>query len=133
MAYLPQSQSAPRRPDRVRFDENTPVVLRFSDGRRFSGQLQVVSVTGGLICLSRPFEPGSMVKLMFLTKSGSVLGQAQMLSPVAWDHQPFRFTALHDDDRYRLQTAIQSRLTQSQRQDEQRSREREQMEKFRAW
>ncbi len=133
MAYLPQPQEHRRRADRVRFDESTPVVLRFSDGRRFSGQLQVISVTGGLICLSRPFEPGSVVKLMFLTQSGSVLGQAQMLSPVAWDHQPFRFTALHDDDRYRLQTAIQSRLTQSRRQDEQRSQEREQMEKFRAW
>lgn len=132
MPLLPQAQ-APRRPERVRFDEATPVVLRYPDGRRFSGELQVISVTGGLLCMRQPLQRGSLVKLMFLAKTGSVLGSAEMLSPVAWDRQPFRFVALHEQDQSRLHAAIQMSLEQNRRDNEQRSREREQMENFRAW
>src|SRR5258708_28002581 len=132
MPFLPQADS-PRRPERVRCEEAPPVVLRFPDGRRFSGQLQVISITGGLLCMSKPLQQGSVVKLMFLAKTGSVLGSAQMLSPVAWDRQPFRFVALHEDDQSRLHAAIQFSLEQTRRQNEQRSREREQLEKFSAW
>jgi len=62
-----------------------------------------------------------------------VLGSVQMLSPVAWDRQPFRFVAIHEDDQSRLQAAIQMSLEQSRRDNEQRSREREHLEKFTAW
>ena len=74
MPYLPQS--TPRRPDRARFDEAMPVVLRFPDGQRSSGKLRVVSVTGGLLSLERPVRQGSVAKVMFLTTAGSVLGTA---------------------------------------------------------
>ena len=136
MPYLPQLQSQPsgRRAERVRFEESTPVVLRFPDGKRSSGQLQVISTTGGLLCLPQPLQPGAVGKLMFLIQGGgSVLGEAQMLTPMSWERQPFRFLTLHEDDRTRLQTAIQSRLAQTKRQSDQRGREREQMENFRAW
>lgn len=132
MPYLDQSQPR-RRAERVRFEEATPVVLRFPDGRRSSGQLQVISVTGGLLSLSPPVQQGSLVKLMFLARTGSVLGSVQMLSPVAWDRQPFRFVAIHEDDQSRLHAAIQMSLEQSRRDNEQRSREREHLEKFTAW
>jgi hypothetical protein len=132
MPYLDQSQPR-RRAERVRFEEATPVVLRFPDGRRSSGQLQVISVTGGLLCLSPPIQQGAVVKLMFLARTGSVLGSVQMLSPVAWDRQPFRFVAIHEDDQSRLHAAIQMSLEQSRRDNEQRSREREHLEKFTAW
>src|SRR5260370_39920615 len=72
MPYLDQSQPR-RRAERVRFEEATPVVLRFSDGRRSSGRLQVISVTGGLLCLSPPVQQGSVGKLMFFARTGSVL------------------------------------------------------------
>src|SRR5262249_3927733 len=134
MPYLPQQvQPTGRRAERVRFEENTPVVLRFPDGKRSSGQLQVISTTGGLLCLPQPLQAGAVGKLMFLIQGGSVTGDAQMLSPMSWERQPFKFLSLHDDDRTRLQTAIQARLAQTQRQMEQRGREREQMENFRAW
>ena len=136
MPYLPQLQSQPsgRRAERVRFEESTPVVLRFPDGKRSSGQLQVISTTGGLLCLPQPLQPGAVGKLMFLIQGGgSVLGEAQMLTPMSWERQPFRFLTSHEDDRTRLQTAIQSRLAKTRRQSEQRGREREQMENFRAW
>ena len=132
MPLLPQVH-AQRRPERVRFDEATPVVLRSPDGRRFSGELQVISVTGGLLSMRQPLQRGSLVKLMFLAKTGSVLGSAEMLSPVAWDRQPFRFVALHEQDQSRLHAAIQFSLEQTRRQNEQRGKEREQMENFRAW
>ncbi len=110
------------------------VVLRFPDGKRSSGQLQVISTTGGLLCLPQPLQPGAVGKLMFLIQGGgSVLGEAQMLTPMSWERQPFRFLALHEDDRTRLQSAIQSRLAKTRKQSEQRGREREQMENFRAW
>jgi hypothetical protein len=132
MPYIPQSPDR-QRAERVSLEDSTPVVLRSPDGRRCSGKLQLISVTGGLLCLSRPLETGSAVKVMFLTENGSVLGGAQMLSPVAWDRQPFRFVTLYDDDRVRLQATIQSRLAKTRREFAQRSQEREQMEKFRAW
>ena len=109
------------------------MVLRYPDGRRFSGQLEVISITGGLLCIRQPLQQGSLVKLMFLAKTGSVLGSAEMLSPVAWGQQPFRFVALHEDDQSRLHAAIQFSLEHTRRQDELRGREHEQMEKFRAW
>jgi len=134
MPYLPQTQTQTRRrAERVRFPESTPVVLRSPDGGRFSGRLQVISLTGGLLSMPKPLQQGSVVKLMFLAQTGSVLGSAEMLSPMSWDQQPFRFIALHDDDESRLRAAIQMSLEQSRRETEQRGREREQLEKFTAW
>ena len=40
---------------------------------------------------------------MFLTQNGPVLGAAEMLSPVSWTQQPFRFVALAYVDQRRLQ------------------------------
>ena len=132
MNSLPPRRIKPR-PPRVHLEGLTPAVLRFSDGRRVPGVLQVVSATGGLLGLSRPLDRGSVVKLMFLTSSGSVLGEAEMLSPVTWIEQPFRFVALHHDDRSRLQAAIQSSLEQSRREHNQSLHSVKQMEKHTAW
>jgi hypothetical protein len=89
-------------------------------------KLQVISLTGGLLCLSKPIDKGSVVKLMFLTSSGSVLGAAEMLNPISWHLQPFKFVRLYDDDQQRLESAIQSSLDRNRR-------ERVQMENYRAW
>jgi hypothetical protein len=111
MTTLPQTIPSIR-PTRVRFAETTPAVLRFQDGRRTTGQLQIVSITGGLLSVPRPLDKGSHVKLMFLTDSGPVLGAAEMLSPLSWGQQPFRFLALGEGDRRILGSAIQSSLRQ---------------------
>jgi hypothetical protein len=132
MSFLPQPY-AQKRAQRVRFEDTTPVVLRYPDGRRFSGELQVISTTGGLLNLRPPLQQGSMVKLMFLAKTGAVLGSAQMLTPVAWNQQPFRFVALHDDDQMRLHAAIQFSLEHNQRREKERNREHERIERERAW
>jgi len=102
-----------QRPPRARLEEIIPAVLRLQDGRRVPSQLQVVSSTGGLLSISHPVVQGSQVKLMFLTGSGSVLGSAEMLSPVSTTLQPFRFVSLAQNDQKRLGSIIQSSIPQS--------------------
>jgi hypothetical protein len=119
-------ERAGRRAARTCFAETTPAVLRCQNGSRVPGMLQVISLTGGLLKLHRPLHQGSRVKLMFLTRKGSVLGAAEMLSPLSWSLQPFKFVGLHDDDQERLEAAIQSSLAQTRR-------DLARMERFRAW
>lgn len=97
----------------MHFSERTPAVLRLGDGRRVSGKLKVVSLTGGLLSVPHPVNTGSSAKLMFLTGAGMVLGSAEMLSPLSWGLQPFRFVALADDDQDRLKTVIQQSVEQN--------------------
>jgi hypothetical protein len=109
MEGLSQLHAQLRAP-RVHLADLTPAVLRFQDGQRASGELQVLSVNGGLLFLTSPIDQGSQVKLMFLTHTGPVLGAAEMLCPVTSTQQPFRFVSLPVDDRRRLGDAIQSTL-----------------------
>jgi hypothetical protein len=132
MPYLVQTQ-APRRPDRVRFSEAIPAVLRLADGNRASGQLRVVSVTGGLLSLPRPIRQGLIGKLMFLTSAGSVLAAAEMLTPLSWELQPFKFVSLPDDDHSRLRSAIKTSLEQSKRERQETMRNANQLERLRPW
>jgi hypothetical protein len=94
------------RPTRVRPTEFTPAVLRIEDGSCTSGELELFSLTGGLLTLPKLLDQGSRPKLMFLTQTGPVLGVAEMLRPVSWNEQPFRFVALHENDHRRLRAAI---------------------------
>ena len=105
MSALPQQQTAPRTP-RVHLDRNTPAVVRFEGGESVSGELQVISLTGGLLSLPAPLERGSQVKLMFLIRPGSVLAGAEMLSPVTNTLQPFRFISLGQKERRKLEAII---------------------------
>lgn len=109
MANLPQLHDL-RRPARLRLADTTPAVLRFPNGGCTTAELQVVSISGGLLSLSEPVEQGSATKLLFLTPTGPVLGDAEMLSPLTRRQQPFRFLSLHYDDLCRLESTIQSSL-----------------------
>jgi len=113
------------RPPRLRMANITPAVLRFADGRRAPAELRVVSVTGGLLCLSQPVLNGLQAKVMFLSSAGPVVGAAEMLSPVSTKLQPFRFTALEQADQRRLQTAINASVAMQ-------SDEQQWIEKYRA-
>jgi hypothetical protein len=105
MSTLPQLQYKPRLP-RLRLDGGTPAVLRFQDGERVSGSLEVVSLTGGLLSLANPLAEGARVKLMFVTGAGSVMAGAEMLPAVDRGRQPFRFVWLAMQDRRRLESII---------------------------
>ena len=78
-------------------------MLRFQSGDCVTGRLEVFSSTGGLLCLSKPLIRGTRIKVMFLTQTGAVQGSAEMLTPVSWTEQPFRFVALASGDQRRLQ------------------------------
>ena len=65
------------------------------------------SISGGLLGVPRPLNQGAHVKLMFLTATGPVLGEAELLRPVSWTAQPFRFVSLREGDQHRIQAAIQ--------------------------
>jgi len=108
----PQSHAIQRSP-RVRLPRITPAVLRSQDGRRRQGELEMVSLTGGLLCLPKPLDHGCRVKLMFMTHTGVILGSAEMLKPVSRDLQPFRFVALDGGDQRKLRAAIQWHLSQN--------------------
>ncbi len=105
MNSLPQQQHY-HRPTRVRPTEFTPAVLRVEDGSCTSGELELFSLTGGLLTLPKLLDQGSRTKLMFLTHTGPVLGMAEMLRPISWNEQPFRFVSLHENDHRRLRAAI---------------------------
>jgi hypothetical protein len=132
MPFIPQS-TGQRRAERVRLDDSIPAVVRFEDGNRSSGRLKVVSMTGGLLALPKPVRQGSVGKLMFLTPAGSILGSAEMLMPMSWELQPFRFVGFSGDDHGRLENAIQSYIQKKRKQDKELQHEREKFENFRAW
>jgi len=116
MSNLPQTLDY-RRPARLCFPSTTPAVLRCQDGQSVSSKLQVVSVTGGLLSVPRPVSRGALVKVMFVTESGPVLGSAEMLPPISYTQQPFRFIALPRETQNRLHVAIQSSLYQRNAED----------------
>jgi len=105
MSSSPQSRP-PWRCPRAHLDGNNPIVLRFPNGQRLGANLQVISVTGGLLSLSKSVDQGSRVRLMFLTEAGSVLGGAEMLPSVSDRLQPFRFISLPADDQRRVGALI---------------------------
>ena len=78
-----------------------------------------------MLCLPGPVQTDSHVKLMFVTPTGPVLGTAEMLKPVSVSQQPFRFVALEQDDRHRLQVSIQASFGQTRH-------DQEWIEKYRA-
>ncbi len=125
MNSLPRSQPAPRA-TRAYFAERTPAVLRLNDGRRVPCKLKVVSLTGGLLSVAHPFDTGCNAKLMFLTGTGMVLGSAEMLRPLSWSLQPFRFLAINCDDQDKLKATIQRSVDQNRS-------DHGQIERSRAW
>ena len=72
--------------------------------------MQVISQTGGLLCLSSPLQQGARVKLMCLTDAGALLGTVEMLPSVSATQQPFRFISMNEDDERRLRELIQVSL-----------------------
>jgi hypothetical protein len=125
VTQLLQTEGHQRSP-RLQFASPTPAVLRFQNGSRIRGKLQVISVTGGLLHLSSPLEQGSRVKLMFLTDAGTVHGTAEMLPSISSTQQPFRFVTIDENHERRLRDVIQSSVDQNRS-------EQQSIVKDRAW
>src|ERR1700741_4953375 len=116
MATLPPALAS-RRAARVHLPNSTPAVLRYQDGSRVAGSLQVVSAAGGMLRLSQPLDPNTRVSLIFVSDGGTVLGKAEMLDPLSSTQQAFRFVELDRNNRRNLQLGIQSHLNQSSDED----------------
>lgn len=108
MTHYPQI-NALHRATRIQLT-TAPAIVKLTDGNHARGKLQVVSVTGGLLHLTKALSDGDFVEVAFQTQSGNIQGMAEMLSPVrsvpGSVFQPFRFVALGDDDHRVLHTMI---------------------------
>jgi hypothetical protein len=115
MTHYPQI-NALHRATRIQLT-TAPAVVKLTDGIRTKGKLQVVSVTGGLLQLTKAIDDGDFVEVAFQTHSGNVQGMAEMLSPVRTApgsvFQPFRFVALGDDDHRMLHSMIEAESDRS--------------------
>jgi hypothetical protein len=104
----PYQLHAQRRAPRFRLTQTTPTLLQYADSSVTAGELQVISRTGGLLFLPTHLEHGSVIALMFQTHRGLVSGTVEMLPPLSWNSQPFRFVRLETDEENRMQAAFQS-------------------------
>jgi len=86
--------------------------VKLGDGQQTKGNIQVISVNGGLLQLARALSTGAFVEVAFQTQSGKVQGMAEMLRPVGKGQgsifQAFRFVALEDEAHQSLRNAIES-------------------------
>jgi hypothetical protein len=108
---------SPRRSPRTRLGQPIPALLLKADGRSAQGELQTVSLSGGLLRLSKPLCKGDLVELTFHAQPGRVQGLAQMLGPLPAAGegipQAFRFIAMADDDHRTLRRIAERTSTWS--------------------
>ncbi|PYX74042.1 MAG: hypothetical protein DMG72_11335 [Acidobacteria bacterium] len=111
MTHFPQTHPQ-RRAARVQLGGSVLAAIRLEDGQRARGQLQSISVTGGLLALAKALEHGDFIEIAFQTSSGQVHGMAEMLNPARQYSngclQPFRFIAIGDEDHRKLRMAVES-------------------------
>jgi hypothetical protein len=116
MTYFPQPNPA-KRATRVKLGSSVVVAVRSDGCPPVRAKLYEVSVTGGLLVLSKALEQGDFVEVEFQTSQGKVHGMAEVLSPrcesASGCFQPFRFIALDDKDHTRLRMALESLLDQT--------------------
>jgi len=116
MTHFPQPHSTRRAP-RVQLGGSVPAAVVLDDGKRTKAQLQTISVTGGMLQMTRALECGDFVEIAFQTRSGSVSGMAEMLNVARRAEngclQPFRFIAIGDEDHRKLRMALDSVLDRS--------------------
>src|SRR6266567_3084476 len=110
MTHYPQPNPT-HRASRVKL-ATTPVVVKLGDGKQTKGNIQVVSINGGLLQLAQRLSDGDFVEVAFQVQSGTVQGMAEMLHPVGKGQgsifQTFLFVALDDEAHQVLRMAIES-------------------------
>jgi len=111
MTYFPQPNQS-KRARRVRLPGSVVVAVR-SEGRQpLQAKLHEVSITGGLLAVSKALEEGDFVEVAFQTSHGAVRGMAELLAARRESKsgclQAFRFVALGDEDHTRLRMTLQS-------------------------
>jgi len=110
MTHYPQTNPT-HRATRIQL-ATTPALVKLGDGQKAKGNIQMVSITGGLLQLARELSEGDFVEVAFQTQSGNVRGMAEMLNPVRKGRgsvfQAFRFVALGDEDHHKLRRVVET-------------------------
>jgi hypothetical protein len=110
MTHYPQIDTL-HRATRIQL-ATTNALVKLSDGNKTKARLAAVSITGGMLHLTRALAEGDFVEVAFQTRAGRVQGMSEMLNPVRSGQgsvlQPFRFVALGDDDHQALHMTIES-------------------------
>ncbi len=107
MPHFPKSHPYQRAP-RSRVTIPTQITIVYGDGRRTQGRLHVISEPGGCAGMEAQLPPTTLVSLEMRTTAGPVSAIAEMLQPLDAARQPFRFLAMDETDRSRLQDMMKS-------------------------
>lgn len=111
MAYFPQPHAA-NRERRLKVGGSVVVAIRSEGAQVVRAKLHEVSLSGGLLVVSKAFTEGDFVEVAFSTSKGTVHGMAELLGPknqsISGCLQAFKFVALEDEDHTRLRTALES-------------------------
>lgn len=116
MIHLTARQT-PRRAPRVTLPECTFVTIELESRRKIPAKLRRVSLTGGLLDLAIYVDERLSVNLTFPIGSGIVHARAELLFPmrgVTGYLQPFRFTAIREEQLHILDREINELLKQAQ-------------------
>lgn len=111
MPYFPQPHPANRQP-RLKVGGSVIVAIRSEGAQVVRAKLHELSLTGGLLVVSKAFTEGDFVEVAFSTNKGTVHGMAEFLRPknqsTSGCLQPFKFVALEDEDHTKLRMALES-------------------------
>ncbi len=112
MTHSPDGRNIPpsvRRSKRVRLLGTVLAMIQVEGRRHVRGRMHQLSTSGGVVHLSDALAESSRVQLMFRVGSTTLRTEAEMLAPM-WSTrgflQPFRFLALGEEERNRLQADL---------------------------
>ena len=110
---MPRSRASGSEPRaaRAKLGGSILALILLQNGRQVRAKLHQLSVTGGLLHVTQPLDEAIVVEMAFHVKSNTVRTKAEMLFPMwatqGW-LQPFRFVDLAEEDRDKLEKALQS-------------------------
>jgi PilZ domain len=109
MTHFPRPHRS-RRAARIKLAKTVPAMLSLDGGERTHGNIQTLSLNGGLLQLAQALEAGDYVEISFQSERGPVRGTAEMLPPVQVSAettlQGFRFVLLEDDDHEAIRSMV---------------------------
>jgi hypothetical protein len=113
----PTARQTPRRAPRVTLPECTFATIQLENQRQIPAKVRRVSRTGGLLDLAIYVDERLSVSLTFPIGSGVVHARAELLFPMrsmTGYLQPFRFTAIREEQLHILDREINELLKQAQ-------------------
>jgi len=100
-----------QRAARTKLGGSVLALVLLPNGRQLRARIHQLSLTGGVIQVAQPLDEAIVVELAFHIHTNTVRTKAELLFPMwatqGW-LQPFRFTALAEDDRSKLEKSLQS-------------------------